>query len=259
MAQRTWTNEQLAAAVASQHSWRGVLRALGLKGTSAGVIRSVKRHADRLDLDTSHFTGVRRWSDQKLREAIAQADSWADVLRSLELSDSARTRVKGHAVRLGLDVAHMEPSPSTCPPTTELLCRSAEPRALRRAAPSIAMAWFTLRGLPVALPFEPEEFDLLVTMPERIQRVQVKSTTNKSHTGKWEVSIGRRPYSVDKSIPKAPYDPDSIDYFFIVDGAGGIYLIPMRVIAGRVAISLASYREYKVGSAAGLLSSGEAA
>ena len=38
-----------------------------------------------------------------------------------------------------------------------------------------------------------------------------------------------------------PYDPDVIDYFFIVDGDYDMYLIPSRVIAGRVAILLRTY------------------
>jgi len=39
------------------------MRELGLCVTSAGSIRIVKRHVARLSLDTSHFTGQRRWSD----------------------------------------------------------------------------------------------------------------------------------------------------------------------------------------------------
>jgi hypothetical protein len=44
-----------------------------------------------------------------------------------------------------------------------------------------------------------------------------------------------------------------IDWFFIVDGDLAIYLIPSRVIAGRVGILLRAYTKYIVGSAAGLM------
>jgi hypothetical protein len=44
-----------------------------------------------------------------------------------------------------------------------------------------------------------------------------------------------------------------IDWFFIVDGDLEIYLIPSRVIAGRVGILLRTYSEYIVGNAAGLM------
>jgi hypothetical protein len=52
-----------------------------------------------------------------------------------------------------------------------------------------------------------------------------------------------------------PYDPEIIELFFIVDGDLAIYLIPSRVIAGRVQILLRTYRAYIVGNAAGLMCS----
>ena len=99
---RTWTDEQLVNAVAVQRSWRGVCRALGLKGTSAGVLRTVKRHAERLQLDTAHFS-QRTWSDRQLWEALTAARTWSDVVTEMGLTDrgETRVRVKGHAVRLG--------------------------------------------------------------------------------------------------------------------------------------------------------------
>jgi hypothetical protein len=53
-----------------------------------------------------------------------------------------------------------------------------------------------------------------------------------------------------------PYDAKVIDYFFIVDGDHNMYLIPSRVIAGRVGLGLRTYRRYIVGSAAGVLGAG---
>ena len=50
-----------------------------------------------------------------------------------------------------------------------------------------------------------------------------------------------------------PYDPELIDWFFIMDGDLNIYLIPSRVIAGRIAILLHTYTKYVVGNAAGLM------
>jgi hypothetical protein len=47
--------------------------------------------------------------------------------------------------------------------------------------------------------------------------------------------------------------PDLIDYFFIVDGDLNMYLIPSRVIAGRVALLLRTYKAYIAGNASGLL------
>jgi len=80
----------------------------------------------------------------------------------------------------------------------------------------------------------------------------VKRTTRRLG-GKWRVGVGRRPYSLDKTSGKAPYDPDELDYFFVVSGDGMLYLIPTSVIAGMVDISLIAYQRYLVGNVSTLL------
>jgi hypothetical protein len=248
---RTWNDEELREAVRTSPSWRGVARALGLKGTSVRVIR---RHAARLELDTSHFTGQRRWSDQQLREAVRDASNWADVLVRLGVIDNGenRVRVKAHAVRLGLDCLHLTSSQALADPS-DRFDEPVRPEMLRYSAAALAMAWFTLRGCAVALPIEPQAYDLLVTSSRGVQRVQVKSCASRNRRGYWDVGIGRRPYTLDKSAGKMPYDPDSIDLFFIVLGDGSIYVIPSVVLAGRTSISAESYLAYRAGDASSLL------
>jgi hypothetical protein len=245
------TNSQLRDAVASSTNWRQVLRALGFNGTSAGPIRRIKRQAAGLGLDTSHFRGKRGWSDGQLRRAVREGHSWADVLAGLGLAvgtSDVRTRIKAHAIRLGLDVTHLDPPPAE--PSSDL--PAANLAYLREAATSIAAAWFGLRGCNAALPVEPAVYDLLVTTSEGIKRVQVKTTTHNSKDG-WQVIVSRRPYSVGNLEKRLPYDPEIIDFFLIVDGDLNIYLIPSRVIAGRVGISLRTYKKYIVGNASGLM------
>lgn len=128
---------------------------------------------------------------------------------------------------------------------------------LRVAAQPIAVAWFALQGLPVALPSEPQAYDLLVTMPDGIRRVQVKSTTQRTASGSWTVVIGRRPYKLDKTAGRAPYDPDTIDLFFVICADGSIYLIPSDVLAGRTQVSLSVCAAYRVGDASSLLDWGQ--
>lgn len=248
---RTWTDAQLSEAVASNPSWRAVARALGLKNTSTG---SIRRHAARLELDTSHFTGQRRWTDQRLRDAVASASCWADVIFDLGIVDNGaeRVRIKSHAVRLGLDCTHLK-SPLAQPAPIDVFDEPFRPEMLRYSAAALAMAWFTLRGCAVAMPIEPQAYDLLVTTSSGIQRVQVKSCSARTSRGYWNVGIGRRPYVLDKSAGKMPYDPDAIDLFFIVLGDGGIYVIPSSVLAGRVSISAENYTQYRVGDASSLL------
>jgi len=250
--EKSWTDAQLKDVVAGATNWRDVMRALGLRDNSAGVIRIVKRHVASLGLDTSHFRGKRSWSDAQLRRAVIDAQSWDELLVTLGLaprSGDGRVRVKAHAMRLRLDLTHLEDSTANSAGPAEV---KPDLRYLRDAATSIATSWFSLCGYNVAIPLEPTVYDLLVSMPTGIKRVQVKTTTCFSKDG-WTVVVSRRPYSIGNRERRIPYDPDLIDWFFIMDGDLTIYLIPSRVIAGRVAILLHTYTKYIVGSAAGLM------
>jgi hypothetical protein len=222
------------------------MRALGLCVTSAGSIEVVKRHVTRLGLDTSHFTGQRRWSDAQLRRAVAVAYSWRELLLELGLSPSStdeRTRIKAHAVRLGLDLSRLQvPDVAEASPPGLTL----DIKRLRDAGTTIAAMWFLLCGCNASIPVEPAIYDLLVSMPDGIKRIQVKTTTYNSKDG-WMVQVGRRPYSVGNRERLVPYDPGLLDFFFILDGDLTMYLIPSRVLAGRVMVLLRNYSKYIVG------------
>lgn len=228
------------------------MRELGLNPTSAGAIRIVRRHADRLGLDVSHFTGQRRWSDAQLRRAVANAYSWPELVSNLGLapgSGDERIRIKAHAIRLGLDLSrlgrpqgHAVAEPQFQP----------DIKHLRDAGTMIAAVWFILCGCNSSIPLEPTVYDLLVSTPAGIKSVQVKTTTHKDRDG-WQVQIGRRPYSVGNRGRLVPYDPDVVDFFFILDGDLAMYLVPSRVLAGRVGILLRNYSQYKVGEVGSLM------
>jgi len=246
-----WTDDQLTNAVARSACWRDVIRALGITTNSEGTNLRVKRDVARLGLDVPHFKGTRTWDDGQLKHAVAEAMSWDDVFTSLGLrtpTKETRTRVQGHAIRLGLDLNHLDIGPrmDSAPSTWQL-----DPMRLRDAAAPLAAAWFTVRGCTVSFPIEQAIYDLLVQSDEKILRVQVKTTTTSAATG--QVNVARRPYSAQNLGPRMPYDPRVIDWFFIVDGEYNIYLIPSRIIAGRVGLQLRTYNQYIVGNAAGLL------
>lgn len=248
----TWSDAQLTDAVKASACWRDVVRALGLTTTSEGVMRRVRRHTALLGLDVSHFKGTRTWDDAQLKRAVAEGHSWDDVFTSLGLRTprkDTRARITGHAIRLGLDLRHLNAKSAAIPPPASWRI---DPMRLRDAALPIAAAWFTVRGSTISLPIEQAVYDLLVQSDDGIHRVQVKTTTTKS-TGNGTVTVSRRPYSVGNLAPRMPYDPDVIDYFFIVDGDFDMYLIPSRVVAGRVAIQLRTCRKYLVGNASALL------
>ena len=228
------------------------MRELGLHETSAGHIRVIRRHVTRLGLDTSHFTGQRTWSDARLVQAAPHARTWSALLAALGVKSSSRayrTRIKAHAVRLGVDLSHLD---GQVREANHLLSPEPALRNLRDAATMLAACWFSLCGFATAIPVEPAVYDLLVSMEAGIKRVQVKTTTYYSKGG-WQVAVGRRPYSEGNKKGLVPYDPDLIDWFFIVDGDLAMYLIPSQVIAGRVQILLRTYTRYIVGNAAGLM------
>ncbi len=249
---RTWSDSQLIAAVTASRSWRGVMRELGLCVTFAGSIQIVKRRVRSLDLDTSHFTGQRRWSDAQFRRAAAEAVSWDELISALGLTPDhgdGRVRVKAHAVRLGLDLSRLQ-IPDVHPVSSPHM--RPHIKHLRDAGAAIAAAWFLLRGCNASIPVEPALYDLLASMPDGIKRIQVKTTTYKGKAG-WMVQVGRRPYSVGNRGRLIPYDPDALDFFFILDGELTMYLIPSRVLAGRVQILLSNYSRYIVGDISSLM------
>ena len=235
----------------------------GDRSRSAGAIRIVRRRADELGLDQSHFRGKRLWSDVQLRDAVAECQSWQEVLSRLGLSTKGegnpKAHIKGHAVRLGLDTSHLnrvshtgrQPDEAPAP----VADREANLRHLRIAAETLAASWFALRGCVVSLPIESSPYDLLVETAGRIDRVQVKTTTYFNQGG-WMVTVGHHPDTHSKRSQRLlAYDPDEIDLFFVVDGDMTMYLIPYRAVAGRVRVLLRTDRKYIVGNARGLLES----
>jgi hypothetical protein len=228
------------------------MRELGLCVTSAGAIRGVRRQAVRLGLDTTHFTGQRRWSDAQLRRAVASACSWPELVAELGLlpgGGDQQVRVKAHAARLGLDLSRL-----AVPAEPKAAPRGLKPdvRRLRDSGTLIAAMWFMLCGCNSSLPVEPAHYDLLTAMPDGIKRVQVKTTTYRGKSG-WLIQVGRRPYSAGNRGLLMPYDPGTLDFFCIIDGDLTIYLVPSRVLAGRVQILLRHYASYIVGSVGSLL------
>ncbi|WP_131805729.1 hypothetical protein [Mycolicibacterium celeriflavum] len=224
-------------AVRASHSWRGVLRNLGLSATSSAAMRSVRLHADRLGLDYSHFTGQRRWTDEQLVTAIGSAKSWTQVAELLGLVGGSSTpTIRGHAVRLGLDTAHLTPTRKVQPPIEDLRPQQVN---LARAGSLLAAAWFELCGSAVSWPLEPCRYDLLVWLGDTAERIQVKTTTVKQGAS-WAVWIS------NTGKERTTYDPAEIDRFFIIDGDFNYYLIPVVALGGLTTIQLSAYRSYRL-------------
>ncbi|GAB3262283.1 group I intron-associated PD-(D/E)XK endonuclease [Nocardioides dilutus] len=233
----TYTDGELARAVAISRSWRGVLRELGLNDNSASACRSARRRAARLGLDVDHFTGGRRWTVDELAAAVAASTTWAEVVSALGLSGaSSQIALKGHAVRMGIDITHLGRGPQ---PPTDMARLRPDPAHLARSGSLLAAAWFSLCGYEIAWPLEPCHYDIIASRDGELLRVQVKTTRSRP-ANSWLVSLG----STSRSA--RGYDPDEIDYFFLIDGDLEYYLIPVAVVGGLLQISLSKYHRFRL-------------
>ncbi|WP_445170352.1 group I intron-associated PD-(D/E)XK endonuclease [Mycolicibacterium sp. Dal123E01] len=102
----------------------------------------------------------------------------------------------------------------------------------------MAAAWFELCGHQVSWPLEPCRYDLLVWMEDSAQRIQVKTTTVKRGAS-WTVWISK-----NTGTTRTTYDPDEIDYFFVIDGDFNFYLIPVAAVGGLTSLQLSAYAGY---------------
>jgi hypothetical protein len=125
---RSWTYDDLRAAVAGARSWREVRERLGLRG-GGSANRSLRERATALGLTIDHLpapgASSRRFTDAELADAVAAATSLHGVFVALGLAagGSAWLRMQDHILRLGLDTSHWragtvrpgEPGPRSMP------------------------------------------------------------------------------------------------------------------------------------------------
>ncbi len=102
----------------------------------------------------------------------------------------------------------------------------------------MAASWLTMCGYEVAWPLEPCRYDLVAGRFNQFLRVQVK-TTRAKNANSWIVSL-----STDGG--RLTYDPEEIDYFFIIDGDLNYYLVPVVSVGGLYTINLSAYERFKL-------------
>lgn len=110
---RSWTDEQLVAAVAASRTLSEVCRRLGIVPGKYDVLR---RHIARLGLDASHIPRSgegapqhrRCWSLADLAEAVAASESVSEVSRRLGYTPNGGVHrmIIGHIRSSGLDTSH---------------------------------------------------------------------------------------------------------------------------------------------------------
>jgi hypothetical protein len=94
---RTWSDEELAAALAGASTWAGVTRALGVT-PGGSAVRCAAGHAMRLGLDVSHLREVPAARPParpagpppaaELAALVRDAGSWAQLLTALKVGTS---------------------------------------------------------------------------------------------------------------------------------------------------------------------------
>ncbi|MEU7105537.1 HNH endonuclease signature motif containing protein [Streptomyces stramineus] len=107
------TAEELKASAAVATSVRAVARDLGVPDDSRSRA-ALRRMLNELGIDTTHFRNTRlALPEGRVREAIADATSFADVMRALGLSvnDTNHRRLRRRVAELGLDTSHFTRKP----------------------------------------------------------------------------------------------------------------------------------------------------
>lgn len=180
----------------------------------------------------------RTYTDDQLRDAVASSTNWAQVMRAIGKTYVRSVDVEKVAVRMGLDTSHFAPKRRNFVPVpgTELPF-SNPPKPGGQSGLSIAARWFLDRGYIVSVPLEPTVYDLVVESDDGLKRVQVKTTRCARSSGRYVVSLSRNvydatlPYGANGPRKRVPYEPGSVDYFFIV-APNTMYLMPFSVTSG---------------------------
>lgn len=120
------------------------------------------------------------------------------------------------------------------------------PRVRGDAGLGIAIAYFTRIGLRVAIPLtDSQRYDLIIDDDERLQRVQVHTTTRRRGHG-YEVGLSTIGGNKSQFITKL-FDPSAYEWLFVVCGDTTAYLIPTSAITARYSILLArKYEPYRL-------------
>ncbi len=101
-----------------------------------------------------------------------------------------------------------------------------------------AMHWFASHGYAIALPLiDAQPYDLIVESGTGLERVQVKTTTQRTKAGVPVVQLctngGNQSFRTTK-----PFDPTSSDLLYVLTDSGERYLIPTSEIRAKTSLSL---------------------
>lgn len=101
-----------------------------------------------------------------------------------------------------------------------------------------AIAWFGANGYLVNLPLiDAQPYDLVVDDGQRLQRVQVKTTTQRAANDTFQVQLCTR--GGNQSFHTTKYfDPAVVELLYVLTDAEDRYLLPTTIIRARTALAL---------------------
>jgi PD-(D/E)XK endonuclease len=112
----------------------------------------------------------------------------------------------------------------------------------------VAIGWFVRKGYHVSIPLtDSQDYDLVVEVDSHLCKVQVKTTYFQKYEDIYQVNL--RVFGGNRSgTGKVKYfDPERVDYLFVLTEAGDMYFIPSHDIQSRSSMNLGEqYAPYLV-------------
>lgn len=109
----------------------------------------------------------------------------------------------------------------------------------------VAIGWFSSAGYTVSIPLtDSQDYDLIVDLDGKLQRVQVKTTTYKRR-GCYQVSLTVKGGNRSAIGKLKKFDTSSVDLIFVMTADDGIYVIPSKNLGQSITLN-ANLNEYKV-------------
>ena len=109
-----------------------------------------------------------------------------------------------------------------------------------------AIGWLSEQGFTVSLPLtDSQDYDLIVDIEDKLNRVQVKTTSYKTQHGVFSINLsvkgGNRSYNTIKT-----FDNTKVEYVFVLTSEKDIYFIPSEKIKSKNCLNIGKkYKEFK--------------
>ena len=113
---------------------------------------------------------------------------------------------------------------------------------------AIAIAWFVEHGHNVSIPLtDSQDYDLVVEFEGRLCGIQVRTTYHRKENGSYQANLRVLGGNRSGTGKVKQFDPELVDFLFIVTEDGQKYLIPSGAIHNRSSIALCNkYAEFRV-------------